>query len=241
MMLRFSKLALAVAAFVAIGLAAAETKAVPVIVLNRSDLQANNTIDFQSQTANTSYSSSLTIGAVNFAYTLAPVPTCSSCGVGVVTGSNFGLAAGNNALFVNAAAGQIGIDTLKLTFTSPVRNFGFDIKASNNVQTPNAANPAQYRVTVRDVNGQETTFLVNNTDFNTFSFFGFTSDVDISEVRVAMMTLGGQPVIDNVSTNAETVPEPTTMLLFGTGVAGLASLARRRRKSAHVGGDGCAA
>lgn len=36
-------------------------------------------------------------------------------------------------------------------------------------------------------------------------------------------------LIDNVSFSAAPVPEPTTMLLFGTGIAGLAAIRRRRK------------
>lgn len=233
-MFRFSKLTLAAAAFFALGLAAAtKTSAVPVVVTDPSGLGTISTVDFQSQTPNAGYTSSLTVAEVTFAYT---GPAGGSNGVGVLSGNGTnGLAAGNNALFINTDAGQIGVDTLQITFApgSNVTAFGFDIKPSSDPTIiPGSTTPAQYRVTITDATGDHQ-FTVLADDYNNFSFAGFTDDSNITSIRVAMLgTLGGQPFIDNFRYTTQApaaTPEPATLLLFGSGLAGLASLARKRR------------
>lgn len=238
MMLRFSKLALVAAAFFALSLAAAtRTKAVPLVVTDPSGLGAVSTIDFQSQTAGTGYSSSLVLAPVSFAYV---GPSGTNNGVGVVAGSGTGIggngiAVGNNALFVNAPAGLLNTDTLSITFApgTSVNAFGFDIKPSNDpTLVQGSTTPMEYRVTITDDSGTNT-FLVTSNDYNTFAFAGFTgSHITQISIGMGLNSVGGQPYIDNfryTQQAAATTPEPATMFLFGTGLAGLASIARRRR------------
>jgi hypothetical protein len=66
-------------------------------------------------------------------------------------------------------------------------------------------------------------------------FFGLTSDVAIASIRftVAPGPIRGIPLMDNfTSGQAQTapVPEPSTLILLGTGLAGIAAQVKRRRK-----------
>jgi hypothetical protein len=64
-----------------------------------------------------------------------------------------------------------------------------------------------------------------NADFQTFSLVGFT---DLASVQFSSVSKAFTVDNLNVTTNATTVPEPTTMLLLGSGLTGLGAYVRRR-------------
>jgi hypothetical protein len=244
-MFRFSKSALAAAAFFALSLAATKAKAVPAVVVDASLSNATAVINFQSGvTVNNpngaGYGSSVTVLGFPVSFNYGG-PAGSNNGVGIVAGNGTGvgqngIAVGNSALTVNVTSGSsFNVNTLNITFDpgSHVTSFGFDIKASNGTQAPGASAGA-YTVTVADVNGATYTFSTPNPSFTSFTFYGVNDlPAEIASISISSLS-GGQPDLDNFRFTAQAAaetPEPATMLLFGTGLAGVASFARKRRRA----------
>ena len=60
-------------------------------------------------------------------------------------------------------------------------------------------------------------------------FSGLTADQVARAIFARFQAVNGD--LSDVATNTDAVPEPVTMILFGTGLAGIAARARRRRSS----------
>jgi hypothetical protein len=71
--------------------------------------------------------------------------------------------------------------------------------------------------------GSSATFVISG------DFSGLTADQIARTIFARFQAVNGD--LSDVATNTNAVPEPMTMILFGTGLAGIAARARRRRGS----------
>ena len=125
----------------------------------------------------------------------------------------------------NSGAVLSGFAFVDVALPAGVTAIGTDLMSTNPSGLP-------FMVTLS--NGES--FIVNTPDRPARGFFGITSDVAITSIRFVTVPGPGQssgiPLVDNFSYGqAAAVPEPATMLLLGTGLAGIAVRARSRRKS----------
>ena len=213
------KLLFTLAACAAVALASAPARADTVVFTTRAlfNAAATNltTIDFEGIAPNNSvanFASPLTLQGVTF----------SGSPTGMVSVVDDGFFA---PLFqFNSGAVLSGFAYIEVTLPAGITAIGVDLMSTNPDGRP-------FEVVL--ATGE--TFVVNTPLRPERGFFGITTDVAIASIRFTTIPSqtqgGGIPLLDNFSFGqAQTaVPEPATLLLLGTGLAGIATRVRRRK------------
>jgi PEP-CTERM motif len=208
---------------------AVKTHATPTVVATRSGLGSNtSTIDFEGSTTDTS---NIPVSLTFLGVTFAGDARRTNAGVEAINGFNLG-APGTNVL---TATGNNISDTpadpvfnLVISLPTGTNVVGFDLKNSTGGGGALGDNtPGSYEIYV---NGS--LFETVATTFGTFSFVGISDTSGITSLAIRALS-GGDPVLDNFTFGPAAptaTPEPAALLLLGSGLAGLAALARGRRR-----------
>ena len=227
-MQRYAKALLSMAAFALFTLVAAHTaQADPIAHVGPTGQTTFNQVApnthtnaFGSADNSPNYQSSLTVAGVSFT-------GGGNYMVNVIEGTNVG-APGNYVLTSNTNTPNPQGPNIIITPPSNTFAFAFDIKSSNSAL--GTLGTGAYQIFV---NGSAAPLATVNPTYSSFSFVGFTSDVPITSITIAGLS-GGDPVLDNIRLDAAApaeVPEPATLVLLGTGLAGAAGAARKRRRN----------
>lgn len=212
------------------GLAASPARASVVFVLSETPSGGFPSLpvheDFESWAPTDTALASIVSNGITYAAVTGCGDTTTCPGNVWVTGfpyANFGIPGSTSGAILTAT----GNEYFTLTPSFTVRSLGFDIYTNNEVGNPKSF-PGAADVIVTVLTSGGPTVLNLPAPLGNFGFLGIISDDPI--LQLTWQADKGQYVntgIDNVRVSEIAIPEPRTLLLFGSGLAGFAL--RRRR------------
>ena len=140
---------------------------------------------------------------------------------------SLGYSAVGLALGSTLSSNFMGLPTAVGTFTIPAGGINFGTLLTFNLSTPFAYNPATADLLLEvDVTNQDN---VPDTGANGFNWADYTGvQVDRAYCVTNISCFGGGTGALVTTFNATAIPEPGTLVMFGSGLIGLAGIARRK-------------
>lgn len=113
--------------------------------------------------------------------------------------------------------------TATFTFATPTNSFGMYLTGLQTVFT------SSLTVTFTDTALHTLTLPVNV--LGGAQYFGFTDSLSISSIQISNLSIDAWGIDDITYNSTAPVPEPCTMLLLGSGLAGVAAFRRKFKKA----------
>ncbi len=132
------------------------------------------------------------------------------------------IVAGPNVYLPTSTLASNGTTDIIITFPGGITAVGMDF---------NLAGGFEPRIINFTTSTSETFSMISRGTLPfTVQFFGVTSSAPITSIRITSNNPTSTLVLDNVSFGQSAIPEPTTILLLSSGLAGVAMKVRRKRK-----------
>lgn len=148
--------------------------------------------------------------------------------LGVVFGANWHAAA--SYYFTYTGGGSTAASNFFPCCTTPLDIFFTQAVNGTAFQYGSNPGPSTFTAFLNGAVVSTFTAYTGGSGFSTTEFWGFDESVSLDRIRIDAVNVNNAWVMDNLQVGAVTAtPEPATLLLLGTGFAGVLGVVRRRR------------